>query len=117
MEQKSSIIFIVFLLVFSTMFLFWQNERELDPNYEKNWWTLAFAEPQNITDLSFVVENYTDNADFSYEVVRDKQVLEKKSFTLKRGERKNISLSIRNDVSSRTSVMVRNGKEKKEIYR
>lgn len=117
MSQKFLIaIFIVFFAA-SALFLFWQNERELDPNRNKNWWTLAFAEPQESNNLSFILENHSDQDNFQYKIIANKKTLAEETFQVPRGETKTISPSLTANSVIRTSIVVTNGKEQTEIYR
>lgn len=117
MSQKTLIAIFFIFFAASALFLFWQNERELDPNRNKNWWTLAFAAPQESDNLSFIVENHSDQNNFRYKVIGNKETLADETFEVPRGETKTISPSLTTDPTIRTSIVVTNGKEQKEIYR
>lgn len=117
MSQKTLIsIFFIFFAT-STLFLFWQNERELDPNRNKNWWMLAFATPQESNNLSFVVENHSDQNNFRYKIVANKETIAEEMFDIKRGETKTIFPPLTATPDVRTFVIVETGKEQKEIYK
>lgn len=117
MSQKILIAIFFIFFAASTVFLFWQNERELDPNYNKSWWTLAFTNPQESDNLSFIVENHSDQNNFRYQIVVDKKTLFEETLEIKRGETKTISPSVIAVPNTRTFVIVESEKEKKEIYR
>jgi hypothetical protein len=51
------------------------NERGLDPNQDKNWWSLSFAEPVKETSLVFVISNHTTTDRFRYTISADKKTL------------------------------------------
>lgn len=117
MPQKYIIVIALLFFVASTTFLFWQNNRELDPHQGKNWWTLAFVSPQESGNLSFVVENYTAQEVFEYEITADKTSVAKESFVAKRGDKTIVTPSFTATADKRTRVTVALGTEKKEIYR
>lgn len=117
MSQKHLITTIALLFAMSTAFLFWQNTRELDPDQGKSWWTLAFDVLEKPENLSFVVENHSDQTDFQYEVTVNRTSLIKGSFALQRGEKAIITPPLTAKTNDRTKITVTLGKEKKEIYR
>lgn len=117
MPQKYLIAVIFFLFAAGALFLFWQNARELDPDQGKNWWTLAFASPENSEDLSFIVENHSTETTFRYEIAVDQTPAAKESFVVKRGEKITVTPSLAAKEGERTKITVILGKEKKEIYR
>lgn len=117
MSQKNLIIILLFFFTVSAVFLFWQNDRELDPDQGKSWWTLAFASPQEPENLSFIVENHSDQETFEYEIMADKTLVTKDSFVVKRGEKATITPILTAKASERTKITVTLGTEKKEIYR
>lgn len=117
MNQRFLIIIFLSLFVASTFFLFSRNVSELDPDNGKSWWTLSFTSLENPRSLDFIVENFSDNTRFEYEVVADKETLAKDSFELNRGEKKTVTPNITARPDTRTSIIVTTRKEKKEIYR
>lgn len=117
MQHKALIAFTCLLFASSALFLFWQNERELDPERGKSWWTLSFAAPQASADLSFTVVNHSDQTEFRYEVTASKEVLATETFSVKRGTELTITPPLTAEPDKRTTVTVSTEKEKKEIYR
>ena len=117
MTQRSLIFLCIALFAGSALFLFWQNERELDPDRGKNWWTLSFAVPKNPESLDFTVENHSDNREFQYKIVADDETLAEATFDLKRGEKIILTPSVTTQTDTRTRVIVITAKEKQEIYR
>lgn len=117
MSQKILIAIFFIFFAASAVFLFWQNERELDPNRNKNWWTLAFTAPQESNNLSFIVKNHSDQNNFRYKVIANKEILAEETLEIKRGETKTIVPSVVAIPNTRTSVIVTDGKEQKEIYK
>lgn len=117
MSQKKLILVSLLLFVASALVLFWQSDRELDPDQGKNWWTLSFALPNQEESLSFVIENHSDQTNFSYEIAVGKEIISKKSFIAKRGEKTTITPPSIAKQNERVKITVTTGTEKKEIYR
>lgn len=117
MPQRSLIAIFILLFIGSALFLFWRNDTELDPNSGKSWWILSFAAPENLASLTFTIENYSDNTEFQYEVIANKQKIGNETFEVKRGEKKTLTPAVSAHPETRTSIIVTTGKEKKEIYR
>lgn len=73
------------LIFFAVAFLFMKNDRELDPNYQKNWWTLAFTALPAPADLSFVITNHTQTESFTYTIKSGTTTLETQEIRVPRG--------------------------------
>ncbi len=73
------------LIFFATAFLFMKNDRELDPNYQKNWWTLAFSRLPASSDLSFIITNHTKTDRFTYTLKNNTVTLETKEISIPQG--------------------------------
>jgi hypothetical protein len=97
----------VSLILFSasTLFLDAKIGRDLDPDSGKDWWTLSF-ETRDPGSLSFAIDNHSDSPEFSYEIARDKVVLDQGTVPVRKGERKIVSLPINNDTAGRTVITV-----------
>lgn len=63
------------LFALSAIYLFSVNERGLDPDTGKNWWSLSFAEPQKVESLVFIISNHTATDQFRYTVSADGKTL------------------------------------------
>ncbi len=107
-----SIFFLLFAL--GSVVLFWQNDKEHDPAYQKDWWLIAFQEPQVPESLNFRIENYSQTEDFSYRILQDTTVIQEASLSLSPGETKEIEVAPR---AAAITVEVLHGDEKKSIYR
>ena len=117
MNQKTLIIAFVLLFAASTILLFWQNERELNPDRSGSWWALSFVELDQPTSLAFIVENHSDTAHFDYKVLSDRQVLSEASLIVEKGKSITIVPEQQATPGTRASIIVNDGKETKEIYR
>lgn len=116
MNQTTKIIyFILILFVLSSFFLFWKSDRGLDPDYQKDWWSVYFAYAKN-TDLSFTIENHSANNNFSWEIISEKETLQKGEVSAARGEKKNIEIDLSN-LKNKIIIRVSDGKTSQEIYK
>lgn len=116
-SEKHLVIIFSALFLMSASFLFWQNERELDPNQGKDWWTLSFADPKDPNNLDFTVENHSNTTEFTYQILSEKQVLLTGNISTKPGTDITIRREVTAPSSARVSIIVSDGIEKKEIYR
>ena len=119
-DQRKIILAFFVLFIFSTIFLFWQNEQELDPNKNKSWWTLSFTNPNDETDTDFTIENYGTSRSFTYQIENDKKILAEGNVTLNIGEKQAIDTSLDQaqiNADTPLSIHVSSGEETKEIYR
>lgn len=117
MAQRKLLIIVSVLFVASALFLFWQNDRELNPDRGKIWWTLSFTQPEQEESLSFTLENHSNQTDFSYEISVGKELIQKESFIAKSGEKTVVLPPSIKKQSERVKITVITGTEKKEIYR
>lgn len=116
MNQTTKIIsFILTLFVISSVFLFWKNEQGLNPDYQKDWWSVSFAYATN-TDLSFTIENHSANINFSWEIISERDILKKGDIIVAQGEKKNIAVDLSN-LKNKVLVQVSDGRESREIYK
>lgn len=109
----------IFLILFaaSTLFLDGKIGQDLDPDSGKDWWVLSF-EDRNPGSLGFTIENHSGNTDFSYEVTRDKVVLDEGTVSVERGGRKTVVPSGNGDTAGRTTIVVESADgSKKSVYR
>ncbi len=117
MSQKTLIIAFLALFAASAVLLFWQNAREMDPDRAGSWWTLSFVALDQADNLAFIVGNHSDTARFDYQIISDKRVLSEASFIVEKGKSITITPDQPAVPGTRTSVIVSDGTEKKELYR
>lgn len=117
MTQKTFIFISIALFAASALFLFWQNERELDPDQGKNWWVLSFAVPQESSNFAFVVENHSEQTHFSYTITINQKTRAQAAFTVARGDTVTITPEEIGDIVGRVGITVTDGQRTKEIYR
>lgn len=116
-SEKHLVIIFSALFLMSASFLFWQNERELDPDQGKDWWTLSFINPQDTENLDFVIENHSTGTVFQYQILSDKIIKQEGTVEVNLGASKTVTPGITTTDESRTAIIVTREKEKKEIYR
>ncbi|MFZ1654432.1 MAG: hypothetical protein WAT84_01215 [Candidatus Moraniibacteriota bacterium] len=75
MTEKCLVVSLFFLFALSAAYLFSVNERGLDPDQDKDWWSLAFAVPETPDDLSFIITNHTAAERFQYTVSAEDRTL------------------------------------------
>lgn len=104
------------LFVIASGFLFFSVDRELDPDLNKNWWTVSFdSRASDSTD--FTVENHSLSDRFTYIVTRNRETVDAGELSVARGARKTVS-PIVPVLPGRTTVSVSSSDgTKKEIYR
>lgn len=107
---------IALFLVLATGSLFYRVDRGLDPDLDKDWWTLAF-DSRDPLSLDFVIENHSEAHSFTYVVTSSGMVIGSDSFPAAPGARHVVRPDIR-ALPGRTAITVsgEDGTEK-EIYR
>lgn len=115
MSNKTIILSIISFLLVSFLFLAWSEKKQADLN-SKDIWMIYFQNPKN-KSLDFTIENHSNDTDFSYEILKDKDTVKKENISVKKGESKNIELSIPPIEKAKITIVVQTEKEKKEIYK
>lgn len=116
MNQTTKIIsFILVLFVLSSVFLFWKSNQGLNPDHQKDWWTVSFENAQS-ADVSFTVENHSANNNFSWEIISGKEIIQEGVETITQGEKKNITVDLSN-LKNKIIVRISDGKASQEIYK
>lgn len=75
MTGKSLFFSLFVLFALSAAYLFSVNERRLDPDTGKSWWSIAFLDPKKESSLSFVISNHTATDQFRYIISTDDKTL------------------------------------------
>lgn len=114
MQQKKIITFLIVSFLASSIWLFYVSDKILDQNEGKNWWAIYFSDPKS-KSLNFVIENHSDNTDFSWKVLEKNQT--KKEGTEKIGKGENKEIKIEGNFTNKIIIEVKNENEKKEIYK
>lgn len=112
-ETALTSLFLV-LFVVSSAFLSWKIDRDLDPDYGKEYWVIAFEERDALS--GFFIENHSDEAKFTYAVSGGGKEIASGIVPVARGERRIVDLSVP-DMAGRVTVTVEDGQgKKKSIY-
>lgn len=100
----------------ASLFLFIRIDRSLDPDLDKDWWTLSFQR-RDSGSLSFTVANHSRSSNFSYTVTHDRESIDAGSFVIEPGSERTVTPSVP-ALPGRTIVSVSNEDgTTQEIYR
>lgn len=114
--SRTIIITIALLFICSFSFLAYTGWKQQRADYSRSWWTLSFNDPKS-HDLTFTIENHSDQTDFHWEIFLDKTSISKGDAIISIGETKSIP-AIANDVAGRTvTIKVSTPKGSKDIYK
>ena len=117
MSNNKKIIFsFLALFLLSAVYLSYAEQRQIDPNSGKNWWTLSFANPKS-NDLSFTIENHSDKSSFHWQVMDEKDVMSEGDVSVIRGAQKDIAVPTESISDKKITIRVSAGSEKKDIYK
>ena len=104
------------LVFLSSAYLFMKNDRELDPNYQKNWWTIAFVEPDTPSSLDFVLENHTLSNTFIYEIWSENALLETQTVEIPSGHNTTILVSNHDALDTKKTIRVWPANQPGNVY-
>ncbi|HLN19215.1 MAG TPA: hypothetical protein VK255_03540 [Patescibacteria group bacterium] len=114
--QKKLILFIIALFFLSSAYLLAIGNKFNDLNFGKNWWAVYFSIPKD-NSLDFVVENHSNNSNFHWAVLADKEKIKEGDVKVENGKIENIKPDLAKATSGKFTIEVSNGNEKKEIYK
>lgn len=118
MTEKRLFFALLALFALSAAYLFSVNERGLNPDHAKSWWSLSFAEPNKESSLVFIVSNHTDTADFRYTVTTENETLDAGEFSVERGSDMTRVPTVRSlPTSDRITITVTHDGKEETIYR
>lgn len=117
MTEKRLLISLFFLFALSAVYLFSVNERGLDPNQGKDWWSLAFAEPEKSDSLVFSISNHTADPVFHYTIIRENAVLAEGELSISPGQSATHDPSLPGSESGRITITVSHAGRQEVIYR
>ncbi len=117
-QQKIIIAFIVFLFIASSLYLFYANEREMNYDFNKNWWLAYFNEPRD-QSVNFILENHSDSSVFDYEIMIGKNKIYEEKIFLEKGSFLKIDLDkkIKNAENEKITIRISDKKTIQEIYK
>jgi hypothetical protein len=118
MKQSALFTIILVLLFTSFAFLFQQSIRELNPEKEKDWWTLSFIRPDRNRNVDIVVTNYSENTSFSYQILGDNELISEGDFEAPLGENKVLLITPEKSFTQKhVIVRVKHKDETQELFR
>ena len=118
-NQKNIIIAIVVLIISSVFFLGAVEYRQHNGKDSQGWWSVYFASPYDSKSLNFVIENYDEKTDFTYEVLANDEVVKSESVMVKSGEEnaKLIELDVEKVEGETFEIRAFDGKKSKSVYK
>lgn len=118
MTEKRLAISLFILFALSAAYLFAVNERGLDPDQEKNWWSLSFAEPANESSLVFIISNHTATDRFHYAISNDGNVLIEGELSIEPGnDFTQVPSAVIRPTAGRVTITVTHEGREETIYR
>lgn len=115
MSNKTIILFLVILLTLSCVFLAYTQTKQQSPE-SQNWWVIYFVSPKD-DSLNFMIENNSDQSNFHYEILADKDRIKEENVEIGKGEKKEIAVNAESADNNKIAIRVNAGDEKKEIYK
>ena len=115
--QRKIIIFISVLFIASSFWLFYQNNKQTDLNLNKNWWEIYFIDPKS-DSLDFIIENYSNEIDFHWEVLAGKEKIKEGDTKIEKSKKTEINPVLNSNFKDeKITIAISAGDEKKEIYK
>ncbi len=114
--EAISVFVVLVLFVVASGVLFSNVDRNIDPNIDKNWWTLAF-ESRETENSDFTVENHSSTTRFTYTVTRDNAVLKTGVISIAKGALRTVYPALPASPGRTTVSVVGDDGSKKDIYR
>ncbi|MGB5018357.1 MAG: hypothetical protein WBO66_01365, partial [Candidatus Moraniibacteriota bacterium] len=85
MKSSTLILITAFLFILSTMVISFIVDKQLDPNYQKNWFAIGFVSPSGDTP-DFILENHSSEHSFRYTVTSGGKILTDQPIEASNGE-------------------------------
>jgi hypothetical protein len=117
-SERKIIILTIALFLLSGIYLSVMEIRQQDPNINKNWWAVSFADPKS-SALDFTIENHSNKDAFHWTVLTaGKTKLKEGDVNIAKGASADIKLDGKNlNATGRILIDVSSGTDKKEIYK
>jgi hypothetical protein len=119
MSTKKIIIILIISLLLSSIWLSYNETRQADLDYQKNWWVVYFENPSG-SSLNFTIENHSKETAFNYKIMGDKNILEEKNISIKNNRQQKINIdpvAFENISERKITIIITDGNNKKEIYK
>ncbi len=92
-HQKKLILFCSLALIITMSSLAWTERKQSDYADGKDWWAISFIDPSPTNDsMNFVIENFADNHEFSYEITDQNTTSDPKIINIPKGSSRQISI-------------------------
>jgi hypothetical protein len=115
--SKKIILTVIFFFIACISYLAYAEQKRQDYNYSSSWWTTYFTAPQE-KNLSFVIENHSNEKSFHWEILADKNSVSKGDETVPLGEKKTFSVpSFPENIGKKFTIKISTPKNSKEIYK
>ena len=119
MSTKKIIIILIISLLLSSIWLSYNETRQADLDYQKNWWVVYFENPSG-SSLNFTIENHSKETAFNYKIMGNKNILEEKNISIKNNRQQKINIdpvAFENISERKITIIITDGNNKKEIYK
>ena len=119
MSTKKIIIILIISLLLSSIWLSYNETRQADLDYQKNWWVVYFENPSG-SSLNFTIENHSKETAFNYKIMGNKNILEEKNISIKNNRQQKINIdpvAFENIPERKITIIITDGNNKKEIYK
>lgn len=83
---------------------------------EPQWWSIYFANAKD-QSLNFTIENHTDQTDFLWQVLVNKNITQEGDEQVAKGETKDVIIENNTSEQKKVIINVFSGEEKREIYK
>lgn len=115
LKNNVIIISLGIFVIASFFFLAFVEQRQQNPDYQKNWWVVYFSDAKS-SNLNFAIENHGADANFHWEVLQDKNRIKENEIKIMRGETWTSNVQVDN-MDGKVIIKVLNGEDKKYIYK
>jgi hypothetical protein len=117
-QQHIVLIFSAILFAVSAVWLSYASQRHMDPNYQKNWWSLSFSDPKG-RSMDFIISNHSPQTTFHWQILADKTVVNENDVAIAKGESKTVPVITTDFQDKKITILVTHisDSDKKEIYK
>lgn len=114
-KQAKIIIFIIILFLSAAVYLFAIDSRYNDPKYNKSWFAVSFSDPKS-NSLDFTIENFSQEANFHWELLANKDKVSEGDEQVNIGDTKEIKINSA-ATGKKMIINVSSGGMTQEIYK
>lgn len=115
-QQVLIILFFILIFILASVWLFFLSAKYSDPNYNSEWWSIYFENPQD-QSLNFVIENHSSKNNFHWEIINNGTEQQKNIVAINKGEIKKIPVDFQTEVGQKITIRISADNEVKEIYK